>query len=109
MSKQGGWPATGFGVRLRALREGTGLTQKQLAEKAGCHPMTLAKLERGVQEPAWPLVLALGRALGVGCEAFLPVAEADLPKPGRGLAPQAKKPKAPPTSDRKRGRPRKEG
>jgi hypothetical protein len=30
----------------------------------------VAKLERGVQEPAWPLVLALAKALGVNCLAF---------------------------------------
>src|SRR5262245_11064395 len=109
MSKQGGWPATGFGARLRALREGAGLTQKQLAEKAAWHPMTLAKLGRGVQEPAWPLVLALSRALAVSCEAFVPVAEAELPEPARGRPAKAQKPKATPTPKRKRGRPRKEG
>jgi transcriptional regulator with XRE-family HTH domain len=103
MSKQGGWPATGFGARLRVLREGAALTQKDLAEKAGCHPMTLAKLERGVQEPAWPLVLALCRALGVPCEAFLPVAEGEPPETRQGRQAKVKEatpPKLP------RGRPR---
>jgi hypothetical protein len=33
--------------------------------------MTVNKLEREIQEPAWPLVLALGKALGVDCMAFL--------------------------------------
>jgi putative transcriptional regulator len=81
MSKQGGWPATGFGDRLRVLRAQAGLTQKQLAERAACHPMTLAKLERGVQEPAWPLVLALARALGVSCQDFTPEAATAAPLP----------------------------
>ena len=38
--------------------------------------MTLAKLERGVHEPAWPLVLTLARALGVEVAAFVVEGEA---------------------------------
>jgi transcriptional regulator with XRE-family HTH domain len=70
MTKQGGWPSTGFGPRLRELRSQAGVTQKELAERAGCNVFTVAKLERGAQEPAWPLVLALAQALGVNCLAF---------------------------------------
>jgi transcriptional regulator with XRE-family HTH domain len=70
MTRQGGWPPTGFGQRLKRLREERDLTQQELAERSGCHPMTITKLERGVQEPAWPLVLALAKALDVTCEAF---------------------------------------
>ena len=70
MTKQGGWPASGFGIRLRELREEREWTQAELAKKAGCHTMTVTKLERGVQEPAWPLVLAFCRALGVPCTSF---------------------------------------
>jgi transcriptional regulator with XRE-family HTH domain len=90
MTKRGGWPPTGFGERLRQEREKAGLTQAQLAERAGCNVFTVAKTERGEQEPAWPLVLALARALGVDVTAFVP----DSPSP-------ADQPK------RKRGRPRK--
>ena len=70
MSKIGGWEPTGFAARLKALREAAGLSQPELAEKAGCHKITVSKLERGEQEPAWPLVLSLCKALGVTCEAF---------------------------------------
>src|SRR5690349_3831616 len=70
MTRQGGWPETGFGTALRANREAKGWTQKQLGEAADIHPNTIAKLERGDQEPAWPLVLALAKALGVDCTAF---------------------------------------
>jgi transcriptional regulator with XRE-family HTH domain len=70
MTKKGGWPDTGFGAKLRALREGKGLSIRELAPLAGVHWNTLAKLERGEQEPAWPLVLALASALGVNCLAF---------------------------------------
>ena len=59
MTKQGGWPASGFADRLWELREQAGLSQAQLAEKVGVHTLSVSKLERGVHEPQWPLVLAL--------------------------------------------------
>jgi transcriptional regulator with XRE-family HTH domain len=104
MTRQGGWPASGFGQRLRVLREGAGLTQQQLADRAGCHMMTLSKLELGSQEPAWPLVLALARALGVTCLAFVPEGGEAAPaqKRGRGRPPkQAAEQTPPPKKGRK--------
>ena len=70
MTRPGGWPKSGFAGRLKELRGRAGLSQRDLAERAGCHYMTISQLERGAQEPAWPLVLALAKALGVSCEAF---------------------------------------
>ena len=68
------------------------MSQRELAEAAGCNANTIAKLERGEQEPAWPLVLALSKALGVDCTAFNATAEpappAEEPKPA---APKGKK------------------
>jgi transcriptional regulator with XRE-family HTH domain len=55
---------------LRQLRDAAGLTQAQLAEKAGLHRQGVAKLETGEREPAWGTVQALARALGVGCSEF---------------------------------------
>jgi len=89
MTKQGGWPESGFGRRLKELREEHGLTAQQLADLAGCHPMTISKLERGAQEPAWPLVLALVKALGVEVTAFVVIepvqadAEEAMKPPGK--------------------------
>jgi DNA-binding XRE family transcriptional regulator len=86
MTKRGGWPESGFGEKLKAVREGKGFSQSLLAELAGCHAFTISKLERGVQEPAWPLVIALARALSVDCTAFiepspqLPAAEPSRPR-----------------------------
>lgn len=65
MPRHGGWPATGFAARLRALRERAGLSQAELGHQAGIHPQTITKLEAGVIEPGWPVVLLLARALGV--------------------------------------------
>jgi transcriptional regulator with XRE-family HTH domain len=71
MAGRGKRPASGFGGRLRAIRQEKRLSQRELAEEAGCNTNTLAKLERGEQEPVWPLVLALARALGVEVTAFV--------------------------------------
>ncbi|HVS40137.1 MAG TPA: helix-turn-helix transcriptional regulator [Gemmataceae bacterium] len=82
-----------FAVRLKALREGAGLTQEQLADKAGLHLGAVFKLEQGVREPTWATVQALAHALGVGCAAFegtgAPPADApksNLKPPARGRA-----------------------
>lgn len=75
------WQATGFAGRLQALRERAGLTQTQLAERASCAMMTISKLERGVQEPAWPFVLILADALGVSVEEFREVTAPPPPSP----------------------------
>jgi transcriptional regulator with XRE-family HTH domain len=61
---------TGFAQRLKAIREAAGLTQQALADMVDYHTLTIAKLEQGVQEPTWPTVLTLAKALGVNCGAF---------------------------------------
>jgi transcriptional regulator with XRE-family HTH domain len=78
---------TGFAGLLKRLRQASGLTQGQLADRAGFHGFTVAKLEQGLQEPTWPTVLALAAALGVNCLAF--VAE------GRGEQAEARRPGRP--------------
>jgi putative transcriptional regulator len=93
-------PPTGFAQRLKALREAAGLTQAQLAERAGLYSFSVAKLEQGVQEPTWPTVLALAKALGVNCLAFCPESapsepSAETPKRGPG---RPKKPAEPETT-----------
>jgi transcriptional regulator with XRE-family HTH domain len=61
---------SGFGRRLRLLRLAAGLTQQELAMRAGLHISTETKIEQEVQEPTWPKVVALARALGVSVAAF---------------------------------------
>ncbi len=54
---------------VSALRRSLGLTQRELAELVGAHPMTVSKWERGVLEPrpAQRVLLAdFGRALESG-------------------------------------------
>jgi transcriptional regulator with XRE-family HTH domain len=79
---------TGFGQRLRALREEAGLTQAELAARIGYNQFSIAKLEQGIREPTWSTVLALCKALNVGCEAFQFDQQANAPpaaprRPGR--------------------------
>jgi transcriptional regulator with XRE-family HTH domain len=64
-------PASGFGERLKLLRTAKGLTLAEVAERAGLHLQTVAKVEYGTREPNWLTVLALAEALGVTPDAFL--------------------------------------
>jgi putative transcriptional regulator len=70
MAGRGDTEPSGFGGKLSAMRTAAGLSQGQLADRAELHVNTVARLERGENEPAWPVVLKLAAALGVTCEAF---------------------------------------
>jgi DNA-binding XRE family transcriptional regulator len=59
-----------FTLRLRTLREAAGLTQAQLAEKAGLSVQAIAALEQGTRGPTWDTVRRLAYALKVGVEKF---------------------------------------
>ncbi len=59
-----------FSLRLRVLREGAGLTQSELAEKAGLSVQAIAALEQGTRGPTWDTVRRLAYALKVGEEQF---------------------------------------
>jgi len=52
-----------FGLRLRQLRVGRGLTQKNLVHQAGAHRTVIGFIERGEREigisKLWPLADAL--------------------------------------------------
>lgn len=63
---------TGFGQRLAALRADSGLSNRELGIRAGIHPNALAKIERGIVEPGWPIVLKLAAALDVNVSEFAP-------------------------------------
>ena len=88
-----------FGERLKRLRETAGLTQTELAAAVGKSTITISRLERGVQEPTWPLVLELCRPLGVNCLAFT---DADGTPPGDGDAGPAPVPAPPAPAKAKR-------
>lgn len=53
-----------FGDAIRARREGLGLTQEDLADKAGIHRTYLSDVERGTRNVSLVNVERLARALG---------------------------------------------
>lgn len=72
-----------FAGRLRELREAAGLTQQQLAERAGMAWRTITHLEGGNRKPSWETVIARCQALGVDCGEFAKE-PAPRPQPGPG-------------------------
>lgn len=78
---------THFANCLRAVRAEARMTQHELAERAGVHYQSIARMELATREPSWVMVQKLARALGVSVLAF--VDPAILPPPveikrGRG-------------------------
>lgn len=48
---------------FRSARINKDLTQIEVAKKAGIHPNTLAKIERGIQKPSYPTIKKLAKVL----------------------------------------------
>jgi transcriptional regulator with XRE-family HTH domain len=90
-----------FAERLRALREAAGLSQYEVAKRAGLTRQTLSRLEMGDREPGWQTVQLLAHVLGATCTDFLDPAvkpPADVPGPRpRG------RPRKPDATDQKKG------
>jgi transcriptional regulator with XRE-family HTH domain len=80
-----------FAQRLKELRAAAGLSQAQLAQRAGLNPFGVAKLEQGVREPAFATVQALARALGVSVSKFEDTAPAESADQPGTKAPQSRK------------------
>ena len=73
-----------FGEVLKQLREKAGLSQRELAERAGTSQKAISFWEKGEREPTLSNLQKLCTALGVGCEVFF---EGDAPpasKKGKG-------------------------
>jgi XRE family transcriptional regulator, regulator of sulfur utilization len=65
-------------VKLRALREERGLTQKEAAELANVSHWTLMYLESGKRDPYMPTVTKIARAYGVPLNAWCELPVEDL-------------------------------
>jgi transcriptional regulator with XRE-family HTH domain len=48
---------------FKKARKLKGLKQIEVAEKAGIHPNTYAKVERGLQEPTFPTIKKIAKVL----------------------------------------------
>jgi transcriptional regulator with XRE-family HTH domain len=89
-----------FKDRLRELRKAAGLSQKELAGKAGMAVGSVRNLEQGQRSPSWPAVVMLARALGLTSEVFDDCDDAqELPR-----RPKAPEPPGPPAKPRRPGR-----
>ena len=61
------------GSRIRALRESRGMTQRQLAERAGCTDAAIRNYEAGRRALKGSALDAIAGAPGVAPEALMPV------------------------------------
>jgi len=76
-----------FGARLQELRLSRGLSQADLAQKAGVALWSVRSWEAGKNEPGWGGVVALADALGVSTEGFRePKKQAPRRRPPEGAA-----------------------
>jgi transcriptional regulator with XRE-family HTH domain len=106
-----GWAVSAehFAGRLKELREQAGLTQQQLADKAGIGKDSVAQLEQGRNQASWAFVLALADALGITPNDFRQAAASRVEvKRGRPKKAKTLTEQAPAEPARRRGRPRKE-
>ena len=72
-----------FGKHIRFLRERDGLTQEEVAHRAGIHVTYLSGVERGVRNPSLKNIRAIAGALGVSTsELFTFEQNSDLPCAG---------------------------
>jgi transcriptional regulator with XRE-family HTH domain len=60
-----------FGARVRAERERLGISQEELAARAGLHRTYLGGVERGERNVGLLNVLRITRALGIPASALL--------------------------------------
>lgn len=61
-----------IGRKIKALREKKGLTQAEVAKKAGIHFNYFARVERGEVNPRIPIIEKIAKALGVRSSVLLP-------------------------------------
>jgi DNA-binding XRE family transcriptional regulator len=59
-----------FKDKLKDLRTKAGLTQQQLAKKAGLTLHSIRNHEQGVRIPSWQAVIRLAKALSISTDEF---------------------------------------
>ncbi len=62
--------ARAFGSRVRELRRAQGLSQEELADRAGLHRTYLSGIERGQRNPSLKNIAAIAETLGLGLSAL---------------------------------------
>jgi transcriptional regulator with XRE-family HTH domain len=61
-----------LGKNIKKAREKAGLTQEQVAEKAGIHVSYVSRIERGKVNPSYDILENLAKVLKVKSSDFLP-------------------------------------
>lgn len=61
-----------FGIHLRKIRLENGLTQEQLADKAGMHFTYIGQIERGIRNPSLVNLHKLAKALNIDSGKLFP-------------------------------------
>jgi transcriptional regulator with XRE-family HTH domain len=66
-----------FGLALKKLREGKGLSQEALASHSGFHRTYISLLERGMKSPSLSTLARLSEALDISLTQFVNTIEKD--------------------------------
>jgi transcriptional regulator with XRE-family HTH domain len=68
-------PQAALGEAIRRMRRREGLTQEELAFRAGVHPTWISRLESGRSDPRWSSVRSVARGLGTSLIELTAMAE----------------------------------
>jgi transcriptional regulator with XRE-family HTH domain len=77
-------PDPALGLAIKKLRETRGLTQEELASRAGTTVGTVSRLESAKSAPAWATVMQISDALGVSLTELAKAVEKARRSPGEG-------------------------
>ncbi|MFE8602547.1 helix-turn-helix domain-containing protein [Archangium violaceum] len=80
-----------IGEAARTAREGLGLTQAQVAQKAGMSAQVYGRIERGGMMPSVPALRRLAVALGVSPAVLLDMSPREVPTTDKDLPPEIRK------------------
>ncbi|MCY1081797.1 helix-turn-helix domain-containing protein [Archangium lansingense] len=80
-----------IGEAARTAREGLGLTQAQVAQKAGMSAQVYGRIERGGMMPSVPALRRLAAALGVSPAVLLDMSPREVPSSGNDLSPETRR------------------
>ena len=73
-----------FGAIVRLRRKAAGLTQEELAERAGIHPTYVGLVERGERNASLEIAGRIAEALGSALSELIALAESKQRSPRRG-------------------------
>lgn len=73
-----------FGEVLQRYRKRLGVSQEELAFRAGVDRTFVSRIERGIRQPTITTIIGLGSALGVSAAELVREVEAELERNGGG-------------------------